>query len=139
MKGTIKTITKILITTSCSLFLSFSLFAEPNNLSVLKTEIKTYHDSGLYEKELAQVIAQAHDYIIKQAAINERHGSPKKLAVVLDIDETSISNYNKMVKRDFIGDTNLIHKEILAANSPVIAPMLELYNDAVKNGVKVFL
>ncbi|WED42179.1 HAD family acid phosphatase [Legionella cardiaca] len=138
MKGTIKAIIKTLLAGSCLLIFTFPSFSEPNNLSLLKTEIKSYHDSGLYEKELAKVIAEAHDYIIKQATINKRQVHPKKLAIVLDIDETSISNYDKMIKRDFVGDTNLIHQEILAANSPAILPMLALYNDARKNGVRVF-
>lgn len=138
MKGTIKAITNLLLTGSCLLALSAPIFAEPTNLSLLKSEIKTYHDSGQYEKELAKVISQAHGYIIQQAKINEQHGNPKKLAIVLDIDETSISNYNKMIKREFVADMQQIHKEILAANSPVIRPMLSLYNDAIKNGVQVF-
>ncbi|ASQ46673.1 HAD family acid phosphatase [Legionella clemsonensis] len=138
MKGSIKTIAKILLITSFISIFSSPLFSEPDNLSLLKKEIQTYHDSGLYEKELEQVIHQAHDYIIKQSIINERQGNPKKLAIVLDIDETSLSNYNNMIKRDFVGDKNLIHQDILAANSPAIEPMIKLYNDAMKHGIKVF-
>ncbi|CEK09931.1 HAD family acid phosphatase [Legionella hackeliae] len=138
MKGSIKAIAKPLIIASFLSVFSFSSYAEPNNLSLLKKEIQTYHDSGLYEKELAHVINQAENYIIQQAKINARHGHTKKLAIVLDIDETSLSNYNKMAKREFIGDKTLIHQEILAANSPAIEPMLKLYNDAIKNGVQVF-
>lgn len=138
MKGSIKAIAKTLIIASFISLFSSPLFSEPDNLSLLKKEIQNYHDSGLYEKELAQAIYQAQDYIIKQATINERHGNPKKLAIVLDIDETSLSNYNNMIKRDFIGDKKLIHKEILAANSPAIKPMVKLYKDAIKHGVQVF-
>ena len=118
-----------LATTSC---------AEPTNLSVLKNEIKAYHDSGLYEKELAKVILQAQVYILHQAEINAQHHHAKKLAVVLDIDETSLSNYDKMVKRDFHGTREQFHQETLAANAAVISPMLSLYNKARKQGIEIF-
>nr|WP_232220789.1 HAD family acid phosphatase [Legionella tunisiensis] len=88
---------------------------------------------------MAQVIAQARGYIVKEAIANTHSRNPKKLAIVLDIDETSLSNYNKMVKRDFVADHAQIHKEILAADSPAIVPMLSLYQDALKHGIKVFL
>lgn len=138
MKGFFKVIIRTLVVISyTALFLS-PTFAEPANLSLLKKDIQTYHDSGLYEKELTQVIAQARGYIIKEAIANNNSNNPKKLAVVLDIDETSLSNYDKMVKRDFVADRAQLHKEILAADAPVITPMLSLYQDALKHGVKVF-
>ncbi|HAU3856875.1 TPA: HAD family acid phosphatase, partial [Legionella pneumophila] len=77
-------------------------------------------------------------YIHQQYLINKNNKHPQKLAIVLDIDETSLSNYDKMVKRDFTGSKEQIHKEILAANSPAIKPMLTLYKNALKQGIKVF-
>lgn len=121
------------------IFLSATTFAEPGNLSLLKNEIKTYHDSGLYEKELTKAILDAQNYILRQAALNERCcKDSKKLAIVLDIDETSLSNYNKMAKRDFVANKEQLHKEILAANSPAISPMLKLYSNAREHGIQVF-
>ncbi|CDZ76986.1 plant acid phosphatase [Legionella massiliensis] len=120
-------------------FLSATAFAEPSNLGLLKNDIKTYHDSGLYEKELTKAILNAQNYILKQAKLNERcYKDCKKLAIVLDIDETSLSNYDKMVKRDFVANKEQLHKEMLAANSPVISPMLKLYTDAREQGIQVF-
>lgn len=113
-------------------------FPEPANLSLVKQEVKNYYDSGLYHQELEKKILEAQQYIEHQALENQQSKHPKKLAIVLDIDETSLSNYNKMVQRDFIGNREQIHKEILAADSPVIKPMLVLYKNAQKHGVKVF-
>lgn len=113
-------------------------FPEPANLSLVKQEVKSYYDSGLYHQELEKKIHEAQQYIEHQALTNHQSKHPKKLAIVLDIDETSLSNYNKMVQRDFIGNREQIHKEILAADSPVIKPMLVLYKNAQKHGVKVF-
>lgn len=128
----------IILTLSSTIFFTSYAIAEPANLSLVKKEVLNYHDSGAYQKELNEVIQQAHTYLLKQVTINSRQVHPKKLALVLDIDETSLSNYEKFVKRDFNGDYTQIHQEILAANSPAIQPMLSLYNDAIKNGVKVF-
>ncbi|MBA3535530.1 MAG: acid phosphatase [Tatlockia sp.] len=132
-KSAFKFINKALIV------LSFTItsWAEPTNLAILTNKVKAYHDSGLYEKEIAKAVLEAQNYILQQAEINAGDKT-KKLAVVLDIDETSLTNYNKMVKRAFVANHSKIHKEILAADSPAIRPMLSLYNNARKKGIAVF-
>lgn len=119
-------------------FLSLSSFAEPPNSSLLKKEIRQYHDSGEYEKEVTLQIAEAQKFLLQQIQYSKEHKSNKKLALVLDIDETSITNYDKIAQRDFAGDHSQIHQEILAANSPALKPTLALYNTALEHGVAVF-
>lgn len=121
-----------------SAILSFSTFAEPANNSLLKKEIRQYHDSGKYEKELAQQIMQAQTFLMEQVQYHKQHNDGKKLALVLDIDETSITNYDKIAERDFAANLSQIHQEILAADAPAIKPTLALYETALKNGVDVF-
>lgn len=128
--------TRILFSLCFTIALSIPAYSEPQNLSILKKEIIKYHDSGLYAKELQQTITLADQYIIQQAKLNKN--THQHLALVLDIDETSLSNYNNIVKRDFVGEKNQIHQDILNANAPVIKPMLSLYQDAQKHGIKVF-
>ncbi|KTD79210.1 HAD family acid phosphatase [Legionella waltersii] len=128
--------TKLII--ALCLCLSTPGYSEPQNISLVKKEIKEYHDSGRYQQELNQVIHSAKQYILEQSALHRAKNPNEKLAIVLDIDETSLSNYDKLVKHDFVGNKKEIHQEILAANSPGIKPMLELYNIAVKKGIKVF-
>lgn len=113
-------------------------FAEPPNLTVLKHDIIAYHDSGAYERELTAAITKARCYIDQRIAENEKHGQKEKLAIVLDIDETSLSNYQQIFKRDFFTDKQKIHHEILSAKAKVIKPMLALYEDARQHGVSVF-
>lgn len=113
-------------------------FSEPPNLSLVKKEIMTYHDSGQYQHDITQKIEQVRDYIIQQALANQKSKEPKKLALILDIDETSLSNYNYMVKRNFEGSNIQIHKEILAGDAPAIKPTLALYQTALKQGINVF-
>lgn len=130
-----KVVTKLVGCLISSMFFLESALAEPPNLSIIKQEVKQYHDSGFYDKELSTIINEADSYIVKQAKIN--HGK-KKLAIVLDIDETVLSNYAHIVQRDFAADTKEIHQNILKGDAPVIKPMLSLYKDALKHHVKVF-
>ncbi len=113
-------------------------FSEPPNLSLVKNEVKKYHDSGLYEKELSDVIKKAQTYITSQVLLNRQEKNPQKLAIVLDIDETSLSNYKYMVARDFTGTHAQFHQDHLAASTPRIEPMLTLYKKVLKQGVNVF-
>jgi predicted secreted acid phosphatase len=114
------------------------LFAEPTNIAVLKQNLKIYHDSGQYNHDVAVIINQAEQYIEHRAHENQQLPQPQKLALVLDIDETSLSNYNDIVKHDFTCDHKSIHQRILAANSPALLPTLSLYKEAQENGINVF-
>lgn len=136
--NTLKTTTHVLIAFACAVAIQSKSFAEPANLAHHKTEVQAYHDSGAYQKELTQVITHARQYIDQRINANKMDNKPKKLAIVLDIDETSLSNYDSMLARDFAGNQQSIHNEMLAANAPAIEPMLQLYQDAQKNNVAVF-
>ncbi|HAT8178523.1 TPA: acid phosphatase [Legionella pneumophila] len=138
MKQQFYRLPQILISLCLLLLLSTPIHAEPPNLSLIRKEVKNYYDSGFYHRELERTIKLAQEYIHQQYLINKNNRHPQKLAIILDIDETSLSNYDKMVKRDFTGSKEQIHKEILAANSPAIKPMLTLYKNALKRGIKVF-
>ena len=138
MKQTLNKVYFSLLTLCTVFFFSNPIFSEPTNLTLLKNEIKQYHDSGLYEKELAQSAHKVEHYIIHQALINQKRNIPQKLAIVLDIDETSLSNYSYMIKRDFTGTHADFHKDHMEAKAPAILPTLALYKTAVNQGVAVF-
>lgn len=121
-----------------SIFLSPFAFAEPPNLSIVLQELRTYHDSGAYAHDLNRVVQDAHHYILKEVTINNHRINPKKLAIVLDIDETSLSNYRTFAAHHFIETKQQIHQDMLAANAKAIIPTLQLYHDAYKQGVAVF-
>ena len=121
-----------------TLFLVSTVYAEPANLGKIKLEVQAYQNSGAYDQDLTQAIASAHTFIIDKARANKQKTHPDKLAVVLDIDETSLSNYKYMVAFGFSGTHQQWHQAIMAADAPVIKPMLSLYQDAVKKGVTVF-
>lgn len=130
---------RLLLVASSLLFIfSAPVRSEPSNFTLLKKELVDYHDSGLYEQELTQKIEEARHYIIQQALSHQQEKTHQKLAVILDIDETSLSNYEKMLRGDFSVSSAEFHKEVQAANAPAIAPMLDLYQEIVKHGISVF-
>jgi predicted secreted acid phosphatase len=121
------------------LILSCSLFATPpTNLAIDKKEIENYVSSGEYITEIKTVVDEAK--IALQKAIEENHQreNPEKLAIVLDIDETSLSNYNDMKSLDFGGSLSDIYAKQNLSQDTAIAPTLALYNYAKANNVAVF-
>ncbi|MCQ9154796.1 HAD family acid phosphatase [Acidomonas methanolica] len=60
---------------------------EPANVGDAAMAASAYHDSGHYEEDLAAVLNEADAWIASEAS---RHPKP---AVVMDIDETSLSNW----------------------------------------------
>lgn len=122
----------------CAALINTKSFAEPQNLDHHKLELRTYHDSGTYDKEIAKIALDAQRYIKQRAKDNSQSSHPQKLAIVLDIDETTLSNYGKLADRDFANDIERIHQVFNEANSPAIQPMLKLYNDAQKHQIAIF-
>lgn len=120
--------------------------AQPPNLGDLKTQLIAYHNYGDYDREVAEVIAQAQAYVVERAKV------AKQPALVLDIDETSLSNWPELKANDF---GYIANGQCTLANSvPVppcgnlewdksrqaaaIQPTLALFNVAKANGVAVF-
>jgi len=117
----------------------------------LPAVIRAYHDSGAYDSELAKVDSQAHKALSKQLKTLAKSPGPGKYsecnqngrkchrvkpAIVLDIDETSLSNYQGLDAADFSA-TGVIAGAV-AGNDPAIAPTLALYEFARRKGVEAF-
>lgn len=111
---------------------------EPKNLAVTKEALIKYHDSGEYQKDQAKTIDQAMQYLKTRLDSEKKSSDHKKLAIVLDIDETSLSNYPDMVAMSFGGTPQQIAAAIAQGKDPAIAPTLELYRYAKANKVAVF-
>lgn len=125
------------------LFMTVSFFSvgvlyaeEPKNLESAKQELIHYHDSGEYNKDLARVSQQAQAYL--KTRIEKNKKANKKLAIVLDIDETALSNYANMVKLNFGGTLAEIDEAAGKGLDPVIEPTLKLYQFAKAHHVAVF-
>jgi hypothetical protein len=141
----------------------------PYNAGDWENALKGFHDSGVYDHELAQIDDIAQRWLVRfvnaghherthkrnefrgrKPAVRRPHGGSaqprrastatlhgKKLAIVLDIDETSLSNYSAIVADNFTFGTNS-QNEAVNKIGIAIAPTLELFNLAKKNGVAVF-
>lgn len=108
------------------------------NLSLVKARLIEYHDSGQYYQDISVRVKEARDYLQFRLTQNQRTKHPKKLAMVLDIDETSLSNYPSMVELNFGGSLKQIKELEMKAIDPPIPYTRSLYQFARANGVAVF-
>ena len=116
--------------------------AAPPSLVETKREVGAYVDSGRYGAEVAAVVDQARAFLESRAC---RGG---KLAIVLDVDETALSNLPSLRANDwgFIvsGPCDLprgpcgLGAWIAMARSEPIRPVLALARLARERGVAVF-
>ncbi len=109
------------------------------NLDKLKDELKHYHDCtcacGCYAKDLDAEADRAIAFLRVRVAHNAKH---ETLALVLDIDETTLSNYSEMVKAGFAYDAKAFAEWEDRAAAPAIPGTLRLYKEAQRLGVTVF-
>jgi acid phosphatase len=106
------------------------------NLDKLKDELKQYHDCAreCYTKDLDLQGDRAIAFLRHRAA----HRRPdEKLALVLDIDETTLSNYQRMVKAGFAWDKDANDVWVESAQAPAIPGTLRLFKEAQRLGVSV--
>ena len=112
--------------------------------------LRTYADgpNSVYQQQIAQVDAVAQKTIdrvahkAKASARKANHGhghghKASKLAVVLDIDETSLSNLSAIEADNFTFGTNS-QAEATNEIGKAIPATLQLFNDAKARGVTVF-
>ena len=114
-------------------------FHQPVNLQTVKDALIRYHDSGRYNAAIASVAHKAEKYLNRRVQENKQLRHRKKLAVVFDIDETLLSNYNNMKAIGFGGNLHLFIQNELKANATPIKPTRRLYNLAKNDGVTIFL
>ncbi|MCQ8279000.1 HAD family acid phosphatase [Acetobacteraceae bacterium KSS8] len=118
-------------------------WSEPENIADAEKRAVAYHDSGRYERDLAAVDQAAGDWIAAQAP------HVRKPALVLDIDETSLSNWDEEKANGFgyfaDGTCDRLPKGPcgfdaweMRAQAPAIAPTLALARRAQRLGVAVF-
>ena len=108
------------------------------NLDALKKELRQYHDCtctcGCYAHDLDRQADRAVAFLRERAA----HRRPnEKLAMVLDIDETTLANYQEELNADFAYDAAVFNAWIEKAEAPAIPGTLRLYKEAQRLGVSV--
>ncbi len=118
-------------------------WTQPANLGQDALRALAYHDSGAYLHDLAEVDARAGDWLALRAPQVTRP------ALVLDIDETSLSNWAE-IKANGFGHFNGGSCDVLPrgpcgfdawarlGQAPALLPTLALYRWARQLGVAVF-
>jgi acid phosphatase len=116
--------------------------------------LRAYHDTGVYDHQVAQVDNVADAQITRfghssahRAAVartarhHRRHGHDnrhKKQAIVFDVDETLLSNYSAINTDNFtFGPAS--QAEATNEIGKAIPSSLKLFNDAKARGITIFL
>ncbi|KAA5833595.1 HAD family acid phosphatase [Saccharopolyspora hirsuta] len=108
--------------------------AEPlPNLADLKESIVDYHDSGRWDADIARADEHARQYLAHRL----RQGVERP-AIVLDIDETSLSTYGYEVDHDFGYDKAAFDDYVLSRQPTAIEATRDLVRFADSHGVAVF-
>lgn len=109
------------------------------NLDTLKAELKRYHDCtcscGCYAKDLDTQANRAIAYLRRRVAHPDAH---HRFALILDIDETTLSNWDEMSRAGFAYDKKAFDEWVDSAEAPAIPGTLRLYSEAKRLGVSVF-
>jgi HAD superfamily, subfamily IIIB (Acid phosphatase) len=113
------------------------------NIDTYKRQLTEYHDDeGRYKKDIAAVMDAATAYVLGRAK------EARRPAVVLDIDETSLSNWDNLKADDFgfiAGGTCSLQEKmpcgfddwIDQAKAPAIEPTLKFFNSLRAKDVAV--
>jgi HAD superfamily, subfamily IIIB (Acid phosphatase) len=106
--------------------------------------LRQYHDSGAYDRDLATVAHAAKSYLDVRLAnaarachrLSVRCRPNRRFAIVLDIDETSLSNYQGLVASNFSAAG--IVAPAVSGTGTAIQPTLQLYRAARSRSVAVY-
>jgi acid phosphatase len=120
-------LTKILLLLSV---LICSCSPKLTNLNFVKEEVAEYYESGKFDKELDEIISDAmkefESIIIEDST-----------AVVFDVDETVLSNYEINKAIDFGYVPEIWDEWIKEARAPAIPGVKKLYNLLVEKGINI--
>jgi len=107
----------------------------PVNLSTAKKAVLRYVDSGEYTANLKTTAAEASEWIAARAA---RRVKGDNLAVVMDIDETVLTNLPHMREMDFGYLPKSWDQWVEEGTAPAIEAVRAVYETALRYKVTVF-
>ncbi len=122
---------------------SFCTYWLPN-LDLVKQRLIAYHDCtcdcGCYADDVARVGNEGLDFLkhYVQSSKKEHSSSGKGPAVVIDIDDTALSNWENMKKMDFTYSFQQLKKWEQEEKAPAIEPTLTLFRFAQENHLATF-
>lgn len=110
----------------------------PVNLDTVKASIVQYYEMGEYSYDMQQALNPAKAYMTERVKENASTLHPQRLALVLDIDDTSLSNYPGLKRAQFGGTPEDQQKWVEQGIDPVIPETYQLYQEALQDYVTVF-
>lgn len=109
------------------------------NIGQVKDLLRAYYactcSCGCYARDFEAQAQKALEVLAQRAA---RRTPGEKLAIVLDIDETSLSNWEEMSKADFTYNSKAFSAWENTVRAPALDGTLRLTREAGKLGVAVF-
>jgi predicted secreted acid phosphatase len=113
---------------------------EPANLYTLKQQIGLYVASGEYGRDVATVAAQANKYLGSRIpkGIPRHVKRADKLAIVFDIDETTLSNVRHIQANDYGYLPKVWNAWVAEGQATAIYPVQAVYNTAVNGRIDIF-
>jgi predicted secreted acid phosphatase len=109
---------------------------EPTNLTMRKRQVVAYVNSGQYAQEIARLALEANKHLTKRAP--KLAAAKRKLAVVFDIDETTLSNYPHVLSNDFGYVPKIWDGWVEEGRAHAIVPVQTIYDTAVRMNIDVF-
>ena len=106
------------------------------NIYTAKDEVTKYHKNGGYLKDVKMQSDMAIAYITKRV---ENKKDKEKLAVVFDIDDTMLNQFDYEIANDYSQVMKMKLEYQKKGMIPANKPVLELYNFAKKNDVAIFI
>ncbi|GBD87742.1 HAD superfamily, subfamily IIIB [bacterium BMS3Abin03] len=103
---------------------------KPINLSVARDAVREYYESGKYDEELNSVIEKA------QQEFNEI-AVKKNSAVIFDVDDTALSNYEITKKMGFGYVNDMMDDWVLNAKATAIPQVKKLYRSLINKGINI--
>jgi predicted secreted acid phosphatase len=100
----------------------------------VQSNLKEYYESGKYYEEIATKVAEVQDYISKQSPLSRY----QQRAIVLDIDETSLSNYQTLKRLSFTRNEQALTAAYMLSKGDAIPSVLSLYQYAINHKIAVF-
>ncbi len=109
-----------------------------DRVNELRLELRQYHDcigaAGCYQKDLDLQADRAITFLRKRAAQRKPN---EKLALILDIDETTLSNWDEMNAANFEYNSGAFSAWVESAQAPAIPGTLRVFKVAEELGVSV--
>lgn len=115
---------------SLTLFIACDKNEKPVNLSIAREEVKQYYESGKFDEELDEVIAEAKE---KFSKVEFKQNS----VVIFDVDETALNNYELAEQMGFGYVYEMNKKWNTEMKSPAFPQVKELYDFLLSKGARI--